>query len=87
MSGCRRKNRAETGWQQIAGAEREQQQTESAGAEPLLRVEGAAVAYGSRQVIRDASFCLHAGEFCALLGLNGSGKTCLLYTSDAADEL
>ena len=78
MSGCRRQNRAETGWQQIAGAEREQQQTESAGAEPLLRVEGAAVAYGSRQVIRDASFCLHAGEFCALLGLNGSGKTTLL---------
>ena len=33
------------------------------------------------QALGDVSMRVHAGEFLAVLGHNGSGKSCLLYTS------
>ena len=42
--------------------------------------------YGNAVVLDDLSFTLGEGQSLAILGRNGVGKTCLLYTSDAADE-
>lgn len=36
------------------------------------------VAYGREEVVRGVSLGIREGEFCALLGLNGSGKTTIL---------
>lgn len=43
--------------------------------QPLLRVDGLSVAYGTTQVVRDVSFSLGRGESLALIGESGSGKS------------
>jgi len=45
---------------------------------PALLVEGATLAFGRHTVWRDLSFEVAPGEFVAVLGANGSGKTSLL---------
>lgn len=42
---------------------------------PVVRVREAALAYGSRTVWRDLDLTVRPGEFLAVLGPNGSGKT------------
>ena len=49
----------------------------------LLDVKNIDVLYDDFQVIWDVSINVNKSEMVALLGPNGS---CLLYTSDAADE-
>ena len=44
----------------------------------LLEVEGVSFSYGSRSVLDSVSFRAEEGEFLALLGVNGSGKSTIL---------
>ena len=44
---------------------------------PLLAVQNVSLWFGSRQILHDVSFSLERGEFLALLGQSGSGKTLL----------
>ena len=57
-------------------------------AQPYLSVKGLRKHYGSgdtlTQVLKGITADVMQGETCVLLGPSGS---CLLYTSDAADEL
>jgi iron complex transport system ATP-binding protein len=43
-----------------------------------LAAEGVGLRYGGREVLRDVSLALYAGDFACLLGPNGAGKTTLL---------
>lgn len=45
-----------------------------------LSVEKLFCGYGAKHIVNDASFSLEQGEFCALLGLNGCGKSTLIKT-------
>ena len=45
----------------------------------LLRVEGLAKKYRSRQVVKDLSLEVASGEVVGLLGPNGAGKTTAFY--------
>lgn len=45
---------------------------------PVLEIREAALSYGARTVWRDLDLAVDAGEFVAVLGANGSGKTSLL---------
>ncbi|MFG2956563.1 metal ABC transporter ATP-binding protein [Streptomyces sp. NPDC048291] len=49
-----------------------------AGSAPVIRLRGAALAYGGRTVWRDLELDVRAGEFLAVLGPNGSGKSSLV---------
>jgi zinc/manganese transport system ATP-binding protein len=44
----------------------------------LLRLDGAGVRLGGRQILRDVSLRIGSGEFAGLIGPNGAGKTTLL---------
>lgn len=47
----------------------------------VLTLENINVRYRGRDILRDLSLDIHAGEFMALLGANGSGKTTFLKTA------
>lgn len=44
----------------------------------ILTVRGVCAGYGARRVLEDVGLSVGEGEVCALLGLNGSGKSMLL---------
>ena len=44
----------------------------------LLSLQDITAGYAGHEVVKGASLSVEAGEFCALLGLNGCGKTTLL---------
>ena len=44
----------------------------------LLSVEHLSCGYGRQEIVHDVSLSVEKGEFCALLGLNGCGKTTLI---------
>ena len=46
-----------------------------------LKMDGICKSFGSNEVLKSVGFQLSEGEICALLGENGAGKSCLLYTS------
>src|SRR5438309_485329 len=46
----------------------------------LLRFENATLGYGKRVILRDINFTLNTGEYVAIVGSNGSGKTTFLRT-------
>ena len=53
----------------------------------MLKICNFTKCYDGRAVVDDLSLEVGAGDIYAFIGHNGAGKTCLLYTSDAADEL
>ena len=44
----------------------------------MIRLENISLSYGSRTILRDVSLHLGKGEFCALVGRNGAGKSTFL---------
>ncbi len=43
-----------------------------------VKVSGLSLRYGSKEILRNVSFCVGEGEFFLVIGPNGSGKTSLL---------
>ena len=53
--------------------------TTASHARPVaVRFDGVSFSYGSSAILDDVSFHIHEGEFAALIGPNGSGKTTIL---------
>lgn len=50
---------------------------------PLLEINNLNVAYGKAQVIKNTTLSVNSGEFVALLGRNGAGKSSLLHAVSA----
>ncbi len=46
--------------------------------EPVLRVQGLGLRFGSQQVLREISFSVYPGQTLAIIGESGCGKTVLL---------
>ncbi|MEW6511297.1 MAG: metal ABC transporter ATP-binding protein [Bacteroidota bacterium] len=46
--------------------------------EPVIRFSGVTLGYGTKTVLRDVSFEVHAGEYFGLVGPNGAGKTTIV---------
>lgn len=46
--------------------------------EPVIELQGAAIGYGERPVVRDVDLRVHRGDVLALIGPNGSGKTTIV---------
>ncbi|MFL5303432.1 MAG: ATP-binding cassette domain-containing protein, partial [Anaeromyxobacteraceae bacterium] len=44
----------------------------------LVALEGASLGYGRDVLLRDVSLAVNAGDFLAIVGPNGGGKTTLL---------
>ena len=44
----------------------------------LLKIENLSCGYQRKEIVHNAGFTVRSGEFCALLGLNGCGKTTLI---------
>lgn len=49
------------------------------GGETLLAIEGLSVAYGRAEVVHDVALTVRRGEFVALFGRNGAGKSTILH--------
>ena len=49
--------------------------------QPVLKVENLRKEFGGLVAVKDVSFEIFEGEFVGLIGPNGCGKSCLLYTS------
>ncbi len=54
---------------------------------PLLALEDAAIGYGGRPLLSGLAIAVHAGDFLAMVGPNGGGKTTLLRTLLGAQPL
>ena len=52
--------------------------SERQAAEAVVQFDGVSFSYGERPVLQDVTFTLRRGEFVAVLGPNGGGKTTLL---------
>ena len=55
--------------------------------EPLVALEDAAIGYGGRALLSGLGVAIHAGDFLAVVGPNGGGKTTLLRTLLGAQPL
>ena len=45
----------------------------------LFSLDKVKISYGKNEIVHGVSMDIAKGEFCALLGLNGSGKTTILH--------
>jgi ABC-type polar amino acid transport system ATPase subunit len=52
----------------------------------LLKIDSLRLARPGREVLRGISLCVARGEFCALMGLSGSGKTTALRATAALES-
>ena len=53
----------------------------------LLTLENLTASYGSSQALFGIDLTMAQGEVTALMGRNGMGKSCLLYTSPSPRDL
>jgi zinc/manganese transport system ATP-binding protein len=70
-----------------AHPERREVRPRAVAADPVLRIRGGSLAFGQRYLWRDLDLDVRPGEFIAVLGANGSGKTSLLRVILGEQEL